>query len=126
MIEIAGGTEAPANARRWALSCLPNEPIGASQADVALIVSELVTNSVVHAHVDASQLLKITVARLNDRVRIAVADNGSETVPHLREVNADRPGGVGLRIIDQLCLSWGVFGTGAGPSEVWCDVPFSQ
>src|SRR5437763_7430304 len=80
MIEIAGGDGAPARARRWVRSCLPSEPIGPSASDVALLVSELVTNSVVHAHADPSQLLRVTVARLKDRVRIAVTDNGSETV----------------------------------------------
>src|SRR5438046_10283486 len=77
-IEIAGGGGAPPRARRWVLSRLPGGPIGPSAGDVALIVSELVTNSVVHAHADSSQLLRITVARLKARLRIAVLDHGSE------------------------------------------------
>jgi hypothetical protein len=60
------------------LSCLASEPVGPSEADVALIVSELVTNSVLHADADSSQLLRITVERLKDRLRIGVTDNGSE------------------------------------------------
>ena len=67
------------------LFCLGSEPVGPSEDDVALIVSELVTNSVVHAHVGSSQQLTISVAQLKDRVRIAVTDGGSETMPHLRE-----------------------------------------
>jgi anti-sigma regulatory factor (Ser/Thr protein kinase) len=126
MIEIAGGVEAPARARRWVLSCLPSEPVGPAPDDVAVIVSELVTNSVVHAHADSSQLLRITVARLKDRFRIAVTDHGSETVPHLREADDDTPGGLGLRIIDQLCMGWGVIRNGAGTTQVWCEVPLSQ
>ena len=125
-IEIAGGVEAPARARRWVLSCLPGEPIGPAQGDVAVIVSELVTNSVVHAHADSSQLLTISVAKLEDRLRIAVTDNGSESVPHLREADDDRPGGLGLRIIDRLCLGWGVIRSGAGTTEVWCEVPSAR
>lgn len=126
MIAIAGGVAAPARARRWVLSWLSSEPTGASEADVVVIVSELVTNSVVHAHADSSHMLRITVARLGDRVRIAVTDNGSETVPHLREADEDAPGGAGLLIIDRLCLSWGVIRNGTGTTEVWCDVPLSQ
>ncbi len=126
MIEIAGGGGAPARARRSVLSCLPSGPIGPSAGDAALIVSELVTNSVVHAHADSSQLLRITVARLKDRLRIAVTDNGSETLPHLHDADAEAPGGLGLRIIDRLCLSWGVIQDGTGTTEVWCDVPVSQ
>lgn len=126
VIEIAGGVGAPARARRWVLSCLANEPIGPAQGDVAVIVSELVTNSVVHAHADSSQFLTITVAMLKDRLRIAVTDNGSESVPRLREADHDTPGGLGLRIIDRLCLGWGVIRNGAGTTEVWCEVPLSQ
>jgi anti-sigma regulatory factor (Ser/Thr protein kinase) len=106
------------------LSCLASEPVGPSEADVVLIVSELVTNSVVHADADSSQLLRITVERLKDRLRIGVTDNGSGTVPHLREAADDTPGGVGLRIIDRLCPSWGVVHNGTGTTEVWCEVPF--
>jgi anti-sigma regulatory factor (Ser/Thr protein kinase) len=80
----------------------------------------------VHAHADSSQLLRITVAKRKDRLRIAVTDNGSEIVPHLREADDDTPGGLGLRIIDRLCLGWGVIRNGAGTTEVWCELPFSQ
>lgn len=123
VIEIAGGIGAPAQARRWVASCLRSEPSGSSEADVALIVSELVTNSVVHAHADSSQLLTLSLARGKDRLRIAVIDHGSETVPHLRQRNDDTQGGEGLRLIDLLCLSWGVIRDGTGTTEVWCDVP---
>jgi anti-sigma regulatory factor (Ser/Thr protein kinase) len=123
VIEMAGGVGAPARARRWVRSCLPNEPTRTPEGDVALIVSELVTNSVVHAHVDSSHSLRITVAPLKDGLRIAVTDGGSETVPHLREADDDAPGGAGLRIIDRLCLRWGVTRNGGGTTEVWCDLP---
>jgi hypothetical protein len=124
VIELAGGVSAPAQARRWVLFCLGGEQIGPPDDRVALIVSELVTNSVVHAHADSSQLVSISVARLKDRVRISVTDSGSETVPHLREPDDQAPGGAGLRIVDELCLSWGIVRDGAGATEVWCEVAF--
>lgn len=123
MTAIAGGVEAPARARRWVRSCLASEPTGASESDVVLIVSELVTNSVLHAHADSSESLTVAVARLEDGLRIAVTDHGSATVPHLREVDDGRPGGAGLRIIDRLCLSWGVIRNGTAGTEVWCEIP---
>jgi anti-sigma regulatory factor (Ser/Thr protein kinase) len=126
VIEIAGGAGAPARARRWALSYLASQPIVAAEADIALIVSELVTNSVVHAHADSSQLLRITIRRLEDRLRIAVADNGSASVPHLRDSENGTPGGLGLRIIDRICLGWGVIRNHTGTTEVWCEAPLSS
>ena len=126
MIEIAGGVGAPAHARRWVRSCLASEPIGSPEADVVVVVSELVTNSVLHAHADSSQLLRITVGRIKDSLRIAVTDNGSETVPHLRVADVKTPGGLGLRIVDRLCLSWGVIRNGTGTTEVWCELPLGS
>lgn len=76
-----------------------------------------------HAHADSSQLLRITVARLDDRVRISVTDSGSETVPHLREPDEQTPGGAGLRIVERLCVSWGVIRDRTRATEVWCEVP---
>jgi anti-sigma regulatory factor (Ser/Thr protein kinase) len=125
MIEIAGGVGAPGRARQWVGSCLASESMG-SEPDVALIISELVTNSVVHAHVDSAQMLRLTLARLKDCLRIGVTDNGSETLPHLREANDGKAGGAGLRIVDCLCLSWGVIRSATGSTEVWCDVPLSH
>lgn len=125
-IEIAGGAEAPRRARRWMLGCLARERAGPAREDLEIIVSELVTNSVVHAETDAAQLVRITVAKLEDRWRVAVTDEGSGSVPHLRDPDDGAPGGVGLRIIDRLCLGWGVTRTGAGTTEVWCEVPFSR
>ncbi|HKO26424.1 MAG TPA: ATP-binding protein [Solirubrobacteraceae bacterium] len=126
MIEIAGGVGAPARARRWVLSYLASEPIVASEADVVLIVSELVTNSVMHAHADSSQLLRISLGRHGDRFRIAVTDNGSATVPHLRDADNGTPGGLGLRIIDRICLGWGVVRNRTGTTEVWCEAPLGR
>jgi anti-sigma regulatory factor (Ser/Thr protein kinase) len=93
---------------------------------VALIVSELVSNSVLHAHADSSQSVRISVAGLKDRLRVAVTDSGSETVPHVREADDGTPGGLGLRIVNRLCLRWGVIRNGKGTTEVWCDFPLSR
>lgn len=124
MIEIAGGAGAPARARQWARTCVVGGSNG-SGPDVALIISELVTNSVIHAQADSTQLVRITIARLKDCLRIAVIDNGSGGLPHLRDSGDGTAGGLGLRIVDGLCLSWGVARNGAGPTEVWCTVALS-
>ena len=50
-IRIRGGEDAPARARRWVRSQLPGDVPASTASDAALLVSELVTNSVVHADV---------------------------------------------------------------------------
>jgi anti-sigma regulatory factor (Ser/Thr protein kinase) len=80
--------------------------------DVALVLSELVTNAVVHA----GGAERITVTRDGAHVRIEVHDNRAAR-PHLRADTTD-PGGVGLRIVDQLSERWGSHPTAAG-KLVW-------
>jgi signal transduction histidine kinase len=122
-LKLAGGAAAPAQARGWALSCLDGAPIGISSDEVALIVSELVTNSVVHARVDASRELTVTAALLSDVCRITVSDPGSDTEPRLRASDPSIPGGLGLRIVDHLCTDWGTFRGADSARHVWCDIP---
>ena len=126
VLELSGGADAPARARSWALSCLPEAPIGISSDDVALIVSELVTNSVVHAGVDESRQLTVTAASRPGGWRITVSDPGSDTVPRLRALDAATPGGLGLRIVERLCADWGTFRDAKRATHVWCDVPAGQ
>ena len=96
--------------------------IGISVDDLALIVSELVTNSVVHAHVDRSRAVRVSVTSLDSRYRITVIDPGSGTEPRLRAANAELPGGLGLRLVDRLSTDWGTFRDADHATHVWCEV----
>jgi hypothetical protein len=44
----------------------------------------------------------------------------------MRAAGDGMPGGLGLRLINRLCLNWGVIHNGGGTTEVWCDVPLSR
>jgi anti-sigma regulatory factor (Ser/Thr protein kinase) len=88
----------------------------ATPDDAALVVSELVTNAIVHAGGAA----RITVTREGDDVRIDVHDNGPG-FPDLRTANTG-PGGHGLHIVDQLSKQWGSRPTATG-KLVWAVVP---
>ena len=91
-------------------------------ADVALIVSELVTNSVVHANVGPSRTLTVELTRLEDRVRINVIDPGSRLEPRILPPDPERLGGLGLFVVDELSEAWGVARDGIAGTRVWCDV----
>jgi anti-sigma regulatory factor (Ser/Thr protein kinase) len=78
--------------------------------DVALMVSELVTNAVVHGVGAIS--LRIDVDA--DAVRVEVADDGNVALAPTPEPGAH--GGWGLRILEQLADDWGVL---EGSTKVW-------
>ena len=85
--------------------------LGAEQReDAVLMVSELVTNAVVHGVGAIS--LRIDVEA--DAVRIEVADDGNVALAPSPEPGAH--GGWGLRIVEQLSDDWGVL---EGSTKVW-------
>ena len=92
-------------------------------SDVLLIVSELVTNSVLHAEVGVNQELSLELRAFEDRLRIAVTDSGSGVEPRLLPADRAKPGGFGLRVVEELSLSWGVVRDPGGTTCVWCDLP---
>jgi anti-sigma regulatory factor (Ser/Thr protein kinase) len=80
------------------------------QRDAELMVSELVTNAVVHGIGTIS--LRIDVD--TDAVRIEVSDQGEVALAPSPTPGAH--GGWGLRIVDELADDWGVL---AGSTKVW-------
>jgi serine/threonine-protein kinase RsbW len=124
-MRIPGGNDAPARARRWVHAQLAGHIPAATASDAALLVSELVTNSVVHAKVGAGRALTVGVTRLDDRVRIAVADPGSRLKPRMLPPDPETPGGLGLLLVDELCETWGVR-QDLGPTCVWCELLLDQ
>jgi len=84
---------------------------------VALMVSELATNALVHA----AGGFEVSVERTEGVVRVSVSDGGEGT-PVLQAPPSSEPHGRGLRIVDELSDAWGVSpaadGGGHGKS-VW-------
>ena len=71
--------------------------------DVRLMVSELVTNAVVHAHSTCTVSLRIDPSA----IRIEVGD-GCRQTPRMRRPEAGEAHGRGLLIIESLADCWGV------------------
>jgi len=78
--------------------------------DAALMVSELVTNALVHGIGTISLRLDVETGA----VRIEVSDEGN--VAFVPSPTPGAHGGWGLRIVDQLADDWGVL---AGSTKVW-------
>ncbi|TMR93878.1 ATP-binding protein [Nonomuraea basaltis] len=101
-------------ARRIARGVLAECGYRGHHEDVLLIVSELVTNALMHG--DGPPALRMTGGP--DRVRVEVGDAGPD-LPELRE-----PGpvsGWGLHVIRLLSTGWGVADRDGG-KVVWCEV----
>lgn len=91
---------------------------GATADDAVLVVSELVTNAVVHAGTD----ITVSVVTLPEGgVRVEIAD-GSTDLPGLRIPNAGSRSGRGLLLVEHFTQQWGVDRTAAG-KVVWFIVP---
>ena len=85
-----------------------------------LIVSEFFTNAVLHT--DSSRVLCHLRLR-GDRLRIEVADEGSERVtPRLREPGENDLGGRGLQLVGAVADEWGVVAGGGRGRVVWAEL----
>jgi anti-sigma regulatory factor (Ser/Thr protein kinase) len=124
-MRIPGGDDAPTRARRWVHAQLAGHVPATTASDAALLIGELVTNSVVHANVGPRRALSVELTTLDDRVRIAVTDPGSRLRPRMLPRDPETPGGLGLLVVDTLCETWGVW-QDLGPTCVWCELLHDQ
>lgn len=83
-------------------------------ASASLVVSELVTNAVIHAGTD----IDLGLTRLGGRLRLAVRD-GSTISPRQPVLDLGRRRGRGLAITEAFSRIWGVLPTADGGKVVW-------
>ena len=129
------GTSGTINEARYARTVLPPLPMSAGAARrflrdrlndwgyplalaevPCLLVSELVTNAIVHTGTSVELALRLAGRRL----RTSVADESSR-LPLLRACELDDDRGRGLRLVEELAEEWGVETTAAGKA-VWFEV----
>jgi anti-sigma regulatory factor (Ser/Thr protein kinase) len=109
--------EAVAKARRAVLALrLP----GAIRETVALIVSELATNSICHAGLSPDDAIELHLANSDGQVRLAVHDGGGGFSPPTAPADPYAITGRGLPIAE-LSSAWGVACDVDG-CTVWCEV----
>jgi anti-sigma regulatory factor (Ser/Thr protein kinase) len=123
-LEIRPDPAEVGRARRWARSRLAGSGTGIDESlaeTLILLVSELVTNAVVHTGRPAVLRLSLPGAEVESAtVRLEVADrSGRAPVP--RCVDGDATGGRGLALVDGLADRWGWSPEGAGKS-IWCEL----
>jgi anti-sigma regulatory factor (Ser/Thr protein kinase) len=89
-------------------------------ADVRLLVSELVTNSVRHSNIAASDVVGLDVVVDRDTIYVQVCDHGAGFEPRPRKPGQSKAGGWGLFLVERLAHRWGVLRNGV--TRVWFEI----
>jgi integral membrane sensor domain MASE1/anti-sigma regulatory factor (Ser/Thr protein kinase) len=92
-------------------------------ANLRLLVTELVTNSVRHAGLAGHDVLRVRAAALDEVLHLEVEDDGQGRVPHRRRPDPIA-GGIGLNLVNALSLDWGVRCNDG--TTVWAELPCHQ
>jgi anti-sigma regulatory factor (Ser/Thr protein kinase) len=95
--------------------------MGSLVDDVQLVVSELVTNALLHANPPFTVIL----AAFERTVRLEVLDGGSYLVPSLVVAQSLETTGRGVAIVEAMSRDWGVTSGSSGGKSVWAefDIP---
>ncbi|MFG3285374.1 ATP-binding protein [Streptomyces sp. NPDC048111] len=121
-LEVGPDPAEVGRARKWARSRLAGCGIGLDEPvaeTLILLISELVTNAVVHTGCPAVLRMLLGPAE-GGTVRVEVADR-SCCPPRPRHAQGDDTNGRGLELVDGLADRWGWRAEGVGKS-IWCEV----
>ncbi len=125
-LELPGGIEAGPAARQAVREHANGLP-DAVQADILLLVTELVTNAVRHGGARPGAPLRLECRQAGDGLRFLVTDPGTELLsnggPPVRPAGSmnGEAFGWGLFFVEQLAERWGVRAAPVGTC-VWFDV----
>ena len=90
--------------------------------DAILVVSELVSNAILHAYPLPGERLKVAWVMGDGWLEVAVSDGGSATMPQAGHPTAASVNGRGLAIVAHVCQTWGVRTDEVGLT-VWAVLP---
>jgi MEDS: MEthanogen/methylotroph, DcmR Sensory domain/Histidine kinase-like ATPase domain len=116
----------PFAARRFVVDNLTGWANDGLLGDASLVVTELATNAVKHAR----SAFTVTVAPIDDRLRVSVRDAGTDRwMPSERALNGKQASGVssarGLGLIAAVATKWGMRPLESG-KVVWADLARQQ
>jgi anti-sigma regulatory factor (Ser/Thr protein kinase) len=89
--------------------------------NVRLMVSELLSNSMKHANLEAGDTIELHVSAGDDRVRVEVVDAGPGFAPKEDAPSMYQDSGWGLFLVGQLSDRWGVDQAG-NATTVWFEI----
>lgn len=107
--------------RRLAAELTAAGIFGGVVGDAVLVVSELLSNAVLHARPLPGSNLLLAWALDENAIEVAVSDGGATTRPTMAQPTVSSLGGRGLGIVEYLARSWGVRNDATGLT-VWAVV----
>jgi anti-sigma regulatory factor (Ser/Thr protein kinase) len=114
---FSAGRAGPVEARRWLQDLLDRIHDGVDQQAALLLLTELVTNAVLHGR---AQSVRVDVELTNRTLEVGVSDD-EPSPPRVRERGPDDEGGMGMMLVDRLANRWGVAPVEGG-KRVWFDL----
>ncbi|WP_422125774.1 SpoIIE family protein phosphatase [Streptomyces graminilatus] len=109
--------DAVMHARRFTSRTLRNWQLSEAADEVLLIVSELVTNALVHTQ--GAVHVELTLGA--DRVRVTVNDSSPRAPAKPVVVDWEATGGRGLLLVEAVSAAWGSVPVGGG-KQVWSEI----
>jgi anti-sigma regulatory factor (Ser/Thr protein kinase) len=109
---------------RWQISAQLREAgvVRPAIGDAAVVVSELLTNAIMHARPLPGARVMVAWALRERSLEVAVSDGGSMTRPRAAQPSLSSIGGRGLAIVEHLSCRWGVLASDFGLT-VWAILP---
>ena len=126
LYKIDARPDGPAQARRIVVRECSRRVSEQTLEDFELLVSELVTNRILHGEPGADNTVLLDL-RINSTLCCAVSDHGSGAGRRDDRLSTamqrDRSGGrpPGLRLVNRLANRWGTHRTRTGGTRVWCE-----
>jgi anti-sigma regulatory factor (Ser/Thr protein kinase) len=124
-ISLERDPQAPSLARAAVAGFTEEREIASTElATLTLLVSELVSNAVLHSDAPPTSAI-VLCARLLDEgaIRVEVTDRGSGFIAIPRDP-AQPKGGYGLQLVDKQATRWGV--DREGGTRVWFEIAASE
>ncbi|MGV9246278.1 SpoIIE family protein phosphatase [Streptomyces sp. NPDC003710] len=110
--------EAVRHARRFTRRSLRAWGVAQKDIDtVLLVVSELVTNALVHT----GGQVRLDLTLLNHRLRVAVADSSPRSPIKPTNIGWEATGGRGILLVEAMSAAWGTVPVSGG-KQVWADL----
>jgi anti-sigma regulatory factor (Ser/Thr protein kinase) len=107
-VVLPGGEQAAGRARRVLTEHLGSALLPERLADLQLLVTEIVANSVRHGGVGEDGEIDLSVMVSERVVRVELRDTGIQADPRLRTPDLSGGGGFGMVLVQRMSERWGV------------------